>query len=698
VSSFSPFEHNHADPWAKAPIDLPTLNAKASDAVVSAITDVRETARAQGALRSSSLLLLGSAGAGKTHLFARLRRKLGPRAVFVLLRPIVGSEMTPRYVLSEIVKALGFESATDGVPFRQLDALVGASLAQLHGEPPHMPRAYLDQCTALDSGKREALLDEALEELIGQHPEIDETYLARLLRTPFLPGPSQRASLAWLGGRELEEAQVARLGVAGSLGDERVAQALQTLGVFAAPGAPIVLVFDQLENLMDPEGTGHRVRAYANLVAELFDTMRGFVIVQMALDTEWTTTIEPSLGQAHKTRLAARTELVSLPRPDEVRELVRLWSEQIVGRPEAFPWPFGDRRVRAWCETPGMTPRMLMIACRQALVEGPELEGSDAAPITAREPEQDGKESRHEALLSAWKSHIAKARSTLDEAGADRRPADPARLVAGLVGALRMVPSLTVTKVDVRNAVQVELRSIGRSVAVCIVHQVQGKSAFSALEKAASTMSKERALVVVRERAHEFPPTWKQSIVRQGELVRNGALWLSLEREDAARLLALETFMSAARSRDIEDASGQPIPEPEVIAWLGESLEIDTWAPLRILAAASLPAIPGTTTEGSPDVPPQAVPEPTGKKRTTKTAAEGKREPPQTAPVVRACLAQLRVCSLERLVREVTRVRPGTTRNDVVSALEELGSEVKWYGRSILAIPQAPTSLAEVTS
>lgn len=90
----SPFEHNHADPWARAFFDLPSLNQSASDAIVSAISRVRSAAREERVeFRSSSLLLLGSAGAGKTHLFARLRRNLGPRAVFVYLRPLVGTEM-----------------------------------------------------------------------------------------------------------------------------------------------------------------------------------------------------------------------------------------------------------------------------------------------------------------------------------------------------------------------------------------------------------------------------------------------------------------------------------------------------------------------------------------------------------------------------------------------------------------------------
>lgn len=442
-----------------------------------------------------------------------------------------------------------------------------------------MPRVFLDHCVDMGDEKREELLEWALEQLLERHPDADETYLARLLRTPFMPRPTQRAALAWLAGRELEESQVSRLGVPGSLAEDRILQALQTLGVFAAPGAPIVLVFDQLENLMDPEGTGSRIRAYANLVAELFDTMRGFVLVQMALDNEWHAAIEPALTQAQKTRLAVRTELLALPRPEEARELIRLWSEQLFDRPEPFPWPFGERRVKRWCETPGMTPRMLMIACKQAIAEGPGDDPEDA-PEEERahgaeqgRPPLDEVEARHDALAAAWEEHLALARKALDEAASDRRSADPPRLVGGIASALRFVPGAKITRIDARAPIQVEAElEGGRALGICSLHQSHPRSVTAALDKTSAAMGgpTPRSVVVLRERAQEFPPTWKQALAKQAEIVRRGARWLALERDDTASLLALESFLAAARSRDLEDARGHDIAETDVVEWIGQ--------------------------------------------------------------------------------------------------------------------------------
>src|SRR5262249_16871609 len=156
-------------------------------------------------------------------------------------------------------------------------------------------------------------LDWAVEQLLQRHQEADETYLARLLHAPFMKPTQQRAALAWLAGRELEESQMKRLGVANHLPEEQIIQALQTLGLFAAPGAPIRVVFDQLENLMDAEASGARIRAYANLVAELFDATRGYVIVQMALDSEWEHAIRPQLSEAQKSRLGGHSTTIALP-------------------------------------------------------------------------------------------------------------------------------------------------------------------------------------------------------------------------------------------------------------------------------------------------------------------------------------------------------------------------------------------------
>ncbi len=656
----APFESNHANPWMTDLVDLEELNAGASDAMAAAIKRVRESAKGERTdVASASILVLGPAGAGKTHLFARLRRKLGPCAVLVHLRPLIGTEMTPRYVLGEIVRQLDFETATSDGVFRQLDALVGATLAYLKFESVRLPRPQLEQARSLDEQSRRMLLAWAVEQLVQRHPEIDDAYAQRLVDVPFASTTAhRRASLAWLAGRDLEQAQMQRLGVSSGLGEERIVPALQTLGLLATPGAPIVLVFDQLENLMDAESTGGRVRAYANLVAELFDTMRGVVIVQMALDTEWEHAIAPHLSETQKTRLADRVEVLRLPTPAQRRELVRRWVEHLPER-HVFPSPFGERRLERWCAADGMTPRMLMIECRRALVEAPQAQSDvEPSPDTVRIPEEESLAALSDAIESAWEEHLGAARTALDEAAKERRGSDPARLVGGIACAFRFVPGTKALAVDARQRVAIRLAREGRKFALCLVHERHPKAVAATLERARAEMAQSTVLVL-RERSLDFPTTWKQIRLRLDELARAGAKIAFVEREDAARFLALESFVSAARSGDVDDDAGRLVAEEEVASWIERSLDVPGWPIVRAL-------------EG--EVEPIAAPAPTEVKPSAGAAAW-----------VQTCLAQLHIASIDRLVREVARVRPETTRTEVLDVLEGMGERLRWFGRSIVA-------------
>src|SRR5690606_6920878 len=98
------------------------------------------------------------------------------------------------------------------------------------------------------------------------------------------------------------EQQLARLGRTSALDDTEVIPALRTLAVMSALGAPLVLVFDQLENLIDPGGASDRIVAHGTLVSELVDNVRGLTIAQMALDTEWLRAIRPVLGASQRSR------------------------------------------------------------------------------------------------------------------------------------------------------------------------------------------------------------------------------------------------------------------------------------------------------------------------------------------------------------------------------------------------------------
>lgn len=695
----------HADPWAQEFVDLPSLNESASDAIVRTISHVRRTAREDPAsLRGKSIVVLGPAGAGKTHLFARLRRSQGPRAVFVHVRPLIGAEMTPRYVLLKVVEQLGFE--TQGL--RQADALVGSLMAHLKGHSTRMPRAFLNDLEVMGETEREQEIDSLLEQVVERWPHVDEAYLRKLLQVPFSTTLRARALLAWLSGREPDEAQLARIGAREGLRDDLVVSALKTIGAVAAPGAPIIIVFDQLENLVTEDGA-NRVRAYGNLIAELVDEIRGVVMVQMALDSEWARAIEPELATSQKSRAAMDTQMLALPTSAEREALLRLWSGRLPGH-APFPAPFGAERVRAWCEAPGLTPRMLLVACLRSLEQGAEDLPSD--PLADTDPEQVG-----EAVGKAWSEHLARARVVLDVATTEERCVEAEAIADGWSVALRFVPGLRVISTSHLRAAQIVVERSADRVHVALLAKAHPRSLLATMDALARLAEREQVLVV-RELSQPFKPTWRASIERRDTLLSNPRVqWLDLPRDDVARLLALRALMADARSRDVTDLAGRPLEEEAVRTWVELTLDVPAWLPLHALQTFGSDAVEPPLTprdnearqEASPSKPRADRPsspkltrgstpstlEPqsgraAGPNRPSAPQASAAQSPrPETVLHTRGeallALSRLRVASVDRVVREVVRTAPTRTRRSVLAELRSAPALVHWFGGTLVA-------------
>jgi hypothetical protein len=132
--------------------------------------------------------------------------------------------------------------------------------------------------------------------------------------------------------------------------------------------------------------------------------------------------------------------------------------------------------------------------------------------------------------------------------------------------------------------------------------------------------------------------------------------------EDAERLLALDSLLQAARSGDLTDARGAPVSPVTVSEWVAVKLEIPRWTIVRDVL--------GQGEESEPEI--EAVPKQGSPEPTTKT--------------VLSLVRRLRIASLDRVVREVTRLDPLATRASVVAELEASAHEVRWFGRSIVGV------------
>jgi hypothetical protein len=643
----------HADPWSEDFVDLATLNAGASDAMEEAIAKLRATARQEPrALRSTSLVVLGSPGAGKTHLFSRLRRRIGPRAVFVHIRPLVHAEMSPRFLLNEIVSQLAH--STQGLP--QISALVGSLLAHLGGAGTGFPSTFLEAYEHMAENAREERLDADLERALEIWPDLDESFMSRLLRAPFAKGPTRRALLAWLSGRDCDVAQLQRIGATASLSDDVAPIAIRTLAMVAAPGAPIVLVFDQLENLVEGGAAGSRLLAYAHLTSELVDTVRGLTLVHMALDSEWDRGIEPALNASQRSRLIMRRETLALPNAKEREELLRLWCEKLPDATEPFPWPLGESRLARLKTQPGLTPRMLLLECRRALDGEPDVETT-----TPEASADDRKADNDDGLRGEWEGCLNRARRQISDAGEQRVALDAARLADGLLSAGRFLKGAEIAP-DKQGRARLTLKAGQQRAHVAILSEGHPKSLGSVLGKL-TTLAKDTSVIAIRERAHELPPTWKDTLAKRRALLASGrARWVDLDADDCANLLALDELLQAARSGDVTNAQGEALTEQVVVDWVSSTLNVSAWRVMTELVAAPADA-------ETPDVEPPTVAGPSEHSLLT--------------------LRRLRIASIDRLVREVIRLEPKATRASVQAELEAAGKRVSWFGRAIVCVKDA---------
>jgi hypothetical protein len=454
-----------------------------------------------------------------------------------------------------------------------------------------------------------------------------------------------------------------------------------------------VLVFDQLENLMDASGAGLRLRAYANLAAEYVDTLRGSVLVHLALDSEWDRGIEPTFNMAQRSRIVMRREMLALPRSAERRQLLELFHRHVLTPQAPLPWPLGPERMAQLSSEPGYTPRMLLHEFRSALDgSSDELERSrtaaSSAPAAADSvPSSSPPESaprsapgRRE-IASEWLGRLRAARIAVRAAADDQQPLHAARIADGVLALGRFVPGLAITAKG-KPPAQLSIEVGGDVERLAILDESNHRSLAAALSRL--TRATEQAnVVVLRERARELPESWTETLRRRDALLATGrARWLAIIPEDCARLLALAAFLQAARSGDVTDSRGLPVSEAEVVEWIEATLDVGAW-PLSSALAGGGGAQPAELARGGeePAAPESFIKELGGEAR--RELAHGR------LATALPTLQKLRVASFERLVREVLRIDPGATRASVLAELDAAGEHVRWLGRSIVFLRES---------
>ncbi|MGO9601030.1 MAG: ATP-binding protein [Isosphaeraceae bacterium] len=367
-----------SDPWRPSPPDVPEIHAKAFQTCCNALESVR---RQWG---SSSVLIHGEPGSGKTHLLARLRQycrdveprvldPLQPETVFVAVRLQTGPQRLWRHLRRNFVEDL-LREAPDSTP--QLKRILLRRLGSLcHTDADLLVWWECLKQEYPDPALLKALLDSYLDRLSGEL-QLSRDFCTVLVR--FMMGRHLRDTRAWLMGDPLPDSALAALDVAAPAEDddfeEQAQRVVLDLCHLAGSRIPIVLCFDQIEALMShPEDRG-AIGTLGQVIMRLFNETTNLVLISCVQSTyvDYLNLYNPegALRPAGARMAVHQTSLGPLDWDNAFRLVqARMAGERRLAELRTAKgdplWPLDKSRLEKTVGLRGCTPRKILSVCAE---------------------------------------------------------------------------------------------------------------------------------------------------------------------------------------------------------------------------------------------------------------------------------------------------------------------------------------------
>lgn len=558
----NPFEGTVVpDAWAAPAADVADIHRGAFDACLAALDSARRG-------HSDSVLVYGPAGSGKTHLLARLQRRLlvdvhdspdhALHCVFVAAKLQTSSTLLWQLVRRRL--ATDLMRRHEGVT--QLQRLVAHQLAAADARGPRFWVLALRVLTTSDVAES---VTEYLEQ-VAQRLELDRDVfvaLEHLVHNRYVTDAT-----AWLRGDSLPETVLDRLGLGRDELDDREEAArrvVTTLCRLAGATLPIVFCFDQVEALQShPEDTESLFR-FGRMAADLAESDDNVLLIS-CVQSAFLERLNANVRDADRDRIFKRQTMLDPLTREQVGALVRCRLDALeplrllrVGVPEAPYFPFDDGFVASLAARTPCLPRRVIAASaarfeelqrdrpsapidRVAFLQAAFAERQAASLENAR-PEESRDALVH-GLPMLW---------ALRHRGSVGKPALPARadgpdLILG-AGA---------------DAIGVE---------VCNETNMAGLAArLRRLSKRSTAGLPDSRLVILRDVRLPISRGAKKTKEYLAELEQRGVHFVQPSVEALAALEALRSLVSDARAGDL-NARGETIAESVVVAWLATALE-----------------------------------------------------------------------------------------------------------------------------
>lgn len=277
--------------------------------------------------RPRTILLTGDSGSGKSYLLSRLKHQLNQKAFFVYINPWPDSNYIWRHILRQTV---------DG-------------LQQI---PEHQTESQL-------------LL------LLKEQQKTTNIYHAReFFRVLLMLGNPELYELAceWLRGDDLEEEDLEKLGVRNAIDSEDAAQKiLLNFGKIAAPTQPIVLCFDQLDNIPRLANGDLDLQALFNVNTMLHNVQGNHFLIIISIITNTWRENQRIIQPADKARITEKVQL----KPITLEQAAALWAsrlyslhQQVNPQPKSPIYPFNVKALEKKFSRSKTDPRNALLLGR----------------------------------------------------------------------------------------------------------------------------------------------------------------------------------------------------------------------------------------------------------------------------------------------------------------------------------------------
>jgi len=545
----NPFSDNVVrDAWQE-PLDVPSIH---DDVFQACLRGIDSASRGV----PDSLLIYGSAGAGKTHLLTRLQRHLAltaqkaPDSVLRCVFVFVRLQTSPLMLWQHVRRRLCTDLMRRDQGLTQLQRLVAHQLAALRGESPRAAVLRMRVLSHADSEELRAQFRQASAELALPH---ELNLVLEHLITNQKVSPASR----WLSGEYLSEEELSSLGIGPDLCLDREQAARELVLMLcrlAGESLPLVFCFDQVEALQRSPNDAEAFFRFGQVGADLHDSDRNVFLIT-CLQSACLEFFQSSVRQADRDRMAKRHAVLSPLTREQMVALVAARLElvpELGGARTANPsrplYPLPDQLLENLAASPrDCVARRVLAECARSFEE---LRTGVVRPRLAPE---------------AYLNERAEKRRL--ERQNQLGPSDCTRILLRSAQVLRAVADLEVTDRDEEGADLVLLGE--KPAAVSLRNEADGRSLLPRVrDLLAHTPRKDgKRVVMVRDPRLTIPKTAARTRELLSELEARGAVLVHPTAEALAALDALNLLLAEAKAGDLA-VEGESLSEESVVAWL----------------------------------------------------------------------------------------------------------------------------------